>query len=403
MTQWDSDQDSNSEDTNETPPVEATVRYLIAFTWFYRRYWIGSLLLIGVGVWIFVSTFSDTQTHSNDSARIPQSELPQAKIELAQISEQVNEINWDSENGLADQDKKELLDAVLHSRQTSITRSDGVSVQVLVDRLTALRQLMNHELTKTEKVFTLTSYIETLVMLDWSNVVRELGLEHTREAVEELDRLYADHADPAIAGRANLAHVMIPGYLYLASKSDQELLEFRSRLDQRLPKILNDLKSTKQLTEFVGLMIRGNEHAETIDQLTRMLIDQAGKIDGPKYRQVQTQLEAKLLFGRIEVDSLVHRIEIGDQSSEADIRALMQGLSNADKFHESAYQVAFTCVGSLFRIGKTEKALHLNQQVQAIVLDKPGINDEKRELILNIVKRADQQISQARSDSTKTR
>ncbi|MEL7496301.1 MAG: hypothetical protein AAFN77_01735 [Planctomycetota bacterium] len=384
-----------------------SVEFVGGWLWFHHKIVIGLGLILAVAVWIFVSTRTDEKSESERPATpIAVDERPEIEINVSSASEsEANSKSRDRdlaqskfqellENGT----KMELLEYSLNFMEAWKRAGPTRAVILLSDRLRVIKRLMTMDLTKTEQTFTLTSYIETVTSLDWYNTEDNLGLQQTREALLEVERLYANHNNEAVAAKANLAFVIIPGADFLSSYDLAELLTLMDRLDKRQDKIFRDVKSTSQLAEIILKIQRSEKYQAETKLLAIDVLNRIQAQGSEPFARLARDFREEIYFGDLELSTLPGRIPIDDLETQQDVQMLFDGLETAPDVQIGFYSTAAACVRVYVQVGNWDVAKQLNQRLRVIAGKNSQV--EVQQKVLKFVDQLDQEIATAKKEDS---
>lgn len=377
---------------DDAPPkfgLRKTVELTCAFLWFYRRIPIAAALILGVGYGLYLSTqekATPTETSSSNSQKYTQ---PQAEISLAEFSA-ANDPNQEDQKStdlsqtssllsiIKRSDKNELLDYSLNVQETWQKVSPSTAVVMLSDRLKVIKRLLKMELSETERLYSITSYIETASILDALNTQNKLGLLGTREAVLEIERIFSNHKSPPVSGKANLAYVMIPGYDFVTNPSISELKRFQERLKERGATIFADFKSTSQLAEISLIMQRHESFRAETKAVAIDILERIRGIPDDRYQSLAIQFAEKIYFGELDPIAILRRIPADDEETRADVDALFSGLDATPDAQIGFYSTAASIIRLYIRDDKLQEAERLTLLLQRIAAKNSNEKDRDK-------------------------
>lgn len=369
--------------------LRKTVELTCAFLWFYRRIPIAVFLILGVGYGLYLSTREKPKPMEVSASNSQEYILPEAEISLAEFSA-ANDPNQEDGSSsdtpqtssllsnIEKSDKNELLDYSLNVQETWQRVSPSTAVVMLVDRIKVIKQLLKMELSETERVYSITTYIETVSILDALDTQNNLGLLGTRDAVLEIDRIYSKHKSPPVSGKANLAFVMIPAYEFVAKPSIEELENFQERLRERGETIIADFKSTSQLAEIALVTKRSDSFRAETKAIAIDVLERIGDIQDERYQSLASQLAEKIYFSDLDFIAIIRRIPIDDEENRANVKALFSGLEATPNAQIGFYSTAASIIRQYIREDKLQEAKRLILLLQSIAAKNSNEEDRKK-------------------------
>ena len=233
----------------------------------------GLILLAGVLVWLYFLNRPQGDQAADNSNAIPRDLLPASEIDSTSETQPDQSQQRRLRAGDPEAEKKKLISRIHALRGPAPGLSTTHAVEQLKRRRRMILQLMEMELSELETSYALVAYIETISILDSYNAKFNLQLDGIREALKEIDTKYSNHPIPAVAAKANLAVMMIPGYEFADSKNPEKFREFQQNYEQRHLAVFQDLNSTERLGDIVlNVHLKGGL-PELTRPLTRKLLN----------------------------------------------------------------------------------------------------------------------------------
>lgn len=384
-------------EVNPEPPqldFQDRVRLTIAFLHFYHRTIIASLLVIGLGYWIYRATTAQPAPIAQPILEQPvPEELPSTSLEFASAPQNQNPDDSTSRHsGPASTDSgttgkvaeslsaAELIKQSLDLRERIGSGTPIVNFMRCSERAKLSRRLMEMDLSSTQQVFALVSYIESISMVDSLNVQGKLNIDGPRAALLEIDEKYSDHPDPNVRCKANLAMVLQPAYDYLTLEDPRLIEKFKQAFDQRVAIIAGDLRASRQLLKTV-LMIHNKSGAESDAwPVTRHVLKSYEKIPSPAVQQMVAGFKEQLFFGDLDLNTLLDRMEADDSKVRKDTEGLFDALDGNPGTRLEIYLIAVAVIKKARELEQVDRAESLLVSLQESVAK---ITDEKhREAVL---------------------
>lgn len=363
---------------NPEPPERELIDYLgmtCAFIWFYRKIWIGVILMGGLAYLIYYLTVQEQNREIGESKPgppktqqplVPQTEIGAvAKINTpAPASEPAEEAPAQTEKNkvaelLKNGSVSELIEESLDIRDNWGNQPAAIAFMLLRDRLQISKRLMEMEVTESQRTFANVSYVESLSILDSLNVKHQLSSTGIEDAIKELDNGFTQHPDPTIASKSQLAVVLSPANRYFNSGDLNYLREFETELKARLPGIATHPTSLERLCQIMISMKNKIGFEEETTQSAFTLLEQLQTIDDPKIIPTVKRYKEKLLFEHLEIESFVSRIEIDDNQSRAQVQELFTSLAANPDSSSRIFQVAVDSIKAYQAMKKYDDAAAL--------------------------------------------
>ncbi len=347
-----------------------------AFVWFHRRIWMGLILLAGVLSWLYFLNRPRGDQAADHTNSIPRALLPASEIGSASETQPDQSRQRRPRATDPEEEKKELISRIHALRGPGPGLSTTHVVEQLKRRRRMILQLMEMELSELETSYALVAYIETISILDSYNAKFKLQLDGIREALEEIDTKYSDHRIPAVAAKANLAVMMIPGYEFADSKDPERFREFQQNYEQRHLAIFQDLNSTERLGDIVlNVHLKGGL-PELTRPLTRKLLDDMQQLQHPDSEAIRRRYAENLFFGNVGVNALLLQLTKQDAAADEQVREMFEAIKNEPNFSVQSYALAGSCLRILIQRGDVPRE-QVDQLMQVLRDSVPEIEDSE--------------------------
>ncbi len=387
----------DAEKNPEPPERDATDYFLmtIGFIWFYRKIWIGAILI--VGLWFIIQHFSTNKIDpvsirsiTGNKQRI--TKLPSVDIDDVVAAETVSETPESSDTDTKSGEQPAADKKAVNSRITTLlkTGSPNELIQMSLDirdqwpkasptfafmlnkdRRRIARKLMEMELTDSQVTFAILSYIESVSILDSINTQHQFKANGVSEALAELDETFATSEEPAVAAKSNLALLLAPANRFNASGDAGELEDFNSQLANRLPKIAIDPASIKRLCQIMLTLQSKPNHGHLVEPIANKLIGQLQSFDNPDLENIIKLYRQDVRFMRFDLVSFVDRIEIDDELARQQVQSFFETLAANPDSTSIIFQVASDTIKSFQDQKKYEDAEALMGWLLIIAKDIP--------------------------------
>ena len=376
------------------------------FLWFHRRAIIGILLFSGSIYWIYhssqakseadkaavsapriTSTKDESKTDANPPEQVKEEKteaknIPNAKIGLAN-SNPKNRVSTKSElqRMLETGSVEELLEKSLSLREESKKVTPPMAYVIFSERLKISRRLLEMETKETEELYAISSYIESVSILDSLNIEGDLNIVGTEAAIDEVDQKFSNHPDAKIAARANLTVIIRPVYVCLATRDIDMLKIFRNRFDERMEKILADPVSSRRLAAVTLLLIdRLQGDVDETLALGKHILGIFEQNTNPEIKVIAGSFREKLYFGRLGLENILDRIKTDDEETRADVQNFFSAFADNPNCRLELVQLAFSIVQVYYAVDKRDDAKALLKWYQEIV-DTMADGTRKSEVI----------------------
>jgi hypothetical protein len=353
-------------EANPEPPqldFSDRLRLTVGFLWFHHRIIIALILLGGLGFWINrVSTIPRHPADASipkqsDPIELPPVELPQASLEFA--PENRSSGTSDSATGPNPNDSaappdhetllktgsaSELIDASLNIRANMGQRSSVVNFMMCSKRARIARRLMEIDLSPTQGVFALVSYIESISMMDSLNVQGELNMDGPRTALLEVGKKYSNHPDANVRSKANLAMVLAPAYDFLTTGDDELLIQFQREFDSRIDNIIVNRQDARTLLTTVVMANDKPDHESKTWPVALHVLRRYEQSEQPEIKAYAAGFREQLYFGKLNLNSLAERIAANRSGAHEDCQKLFAALAINPDSRLEIYSIAITAI-----------------------------------------------------------
>ncbi len=388
-------------EVNPEPPrldFQDRVGLAIAFLWFYHRVIVGAILLAGLGFWIY-------QTAKVANLQKPKlDELPSASLEFVPEKESTvapaskptpeaaddqsandqpseDQPNPVTKRSPSDLDRlietgpvSELIKESLDIRKKIGKNNSIIDFMLCSRRAKISRRLLEKELTPSQREFGMVSYIESISMLDSLNVQGQLNIDGPRAALIEVKDKYANHSNPNVKIKANLAILLAPAYDFLVSGDPELLRKFASEFDQRSDLVINDQHAANRLLN-TALLVNDKVGTELLTwPVALSVLESFEKTTSPNVKKMAASIRERLYFGKLDLDTLVDRIKDADSRSSADVQKLFEALAVNPDSRPEIYTTAVAVIQQYQALDRQEVVEELVERLRetcATMTDDP--------------------------------
>ncbi len=360
--------------------------WIFGFLHFHRRIIIGAVLIGALAYWLLygkdlVPRFQPKRLASqlvpSDSEPSTDSEQP-----ADELTENTSSGSLDLGTGLNESKVEKLIDETVRL-DASWPKETHSKASILVARkLKIARQLLELDsLTDLQRKFAEKSLIEAVSILDSLNVQGGLTLPNIREEMLREVEPYLDHDDADLQQIARLTMVCYPTYDFLTTPTEENLQLVEQRFNDYFSSLSESEFSQEKLCELVVRLQQVPELSEQTESFARRALEKFRTLDSEFARALSRMLEQRILFGRLDLPTLVERMQRSDTTADRDIESLKRGLKSLPSADLAIYQIALDVVRALIELEQQDRAIELLEFLRAQVI--PQIeNSEKRQSIL---------------------
>jgi hypothetical protein len=407
-------------EVNPEPPqldFQDRVRLTYAFLMFYHRIVIAVILLAGLGYWIYY--VADAPRDVAKSANLEQPdpiELPSASLEFSPKKETSSgvtspatvdaavdaavdadnetasrksaEPNSASDRLIATGTVSELIEEALNIRGKVGKNSSIVDFMWCSRRAKISRRLLEMELTPKQREFALVSYIESISMVDSLNVQGQLNVAGPREALMEVAAKYSDHPNPTVKTKVSLAITLVPAYDFLVSGQPELLEKFTAELERRADQLINDQPAAARLLT-TAVFLNDKPGFETLTWPVALKVLQTfEKTTSPNVKQLVVSFRERLYFGKLDLDTLVDRIDVNDSRSRADVQKFYESLVVNPDSRPKIYATAVAVIQRYQELGRENDVQALIKWLRDICATMT--DDQQRQEVLTAIDELEQ-------------
>jgi hypothetical protein len=231
---------------------------------------------------------------------------------------------------------------VLLEEVTRLTPPEAV--MNLTRRQQISKRLREMELNPDQLVTLAIADLESLSQLDAINVQHRMEIPDLRQRLFELAESLLNHPSVAVSAKAHLAFVAARGVDLLIEPTREELdlltTAYQRHIDQVMLGTLEPIVAADLLQAIASQHLLDEAVAMRRDLANRVLSRSSlgsGKLD--------VAVEERLVFGDLRLQSLLGRMDIGDQLAIDEIDLLFQRLEQFPEARKSVFQIAVAVVG----------------------------------------------------------
>lgn len=400
-------------EVNPEPPskdwqdyAELTFRFL----WFYRRSIIGSGLVAALVVWGYLLATKPKVLERPPSATVvkkpAEEHRPSANLdfEIAAPSEpdptpdadpapdsvpELDPLNHADEAPVTNAISKaplsriekllasgtidELIEESLRIHESWGNTQPSVGLVMCVERAKISRRLLEMNLNDSEQTFAVTSYIDSIGLIDSLNVLSKMEIVGTRAALLEIDEMYAGHPDPIVCAKANLILTLAPLNDFIATGDVARLKEFRKQFTERIELIAPDPLA---LTRLVDLIIGMRNKPGLPSERDKVIIESRNRLSELKSassQRVANDFHQRLLFDQFELAGMANLVLQDDPVNRQQVQSFFLTLSQNPDSSLNIYQFAIDIISAHRRVGNVKDSDSLARWLEGIA---DGISKE---------------------------
>lgn len=355
---------------------------LFGFLWFHHKTIVAIILLTALGVWGYGMATRPKPVIQPSAApvtkRTIENDAPKANIdfvlssklatEKTDLTQPKNEESNGSDEAADNSPKNipnkllesgtvaELIEASLKIHETWGYETPSVGLIMCVEQARISRRLLELELSDSQRIFALASYIDSISTVDSLNVASKMKIVGTRKALLEIDEKYSNHPDPTICAKANLAMTMAPLYDVIADGEVESLHEFQKQFNQRIEKIALDQAALARLADVSIAMFNKHTTPETSEPVILDLMEQLYRLKTPSSRPIAERFCQRYLFDRFELETLAKMVRLEEEEARERVRAFFKTLAAYPDSGFVVYDAAIKIVKSYRQIGNISDA-----------------------------------------------
>ncbi len=273
----------------------------------------------------------------------------------------------------------ELIEASLKIRDEWGSAIPSIGLIMCSQRAKISRRLLEMELTESQRIFALTSYIESISLVDSLNVASNMNLPGTRDALLEIDKKYSQNPNSSVSVQANLAMTLAPLYDFINNGEMESLQQFQTQFNQRLGEIARDQGALNRLAEVSIAMYKKPELPEARQQVILDLMKQIFDLKTPSSQAVAEKFRERYLFDEFDFEALPGLVQFNDESTGRKVNSFFDTLEQNPDSTDTVFVVATQIVRSYRESGNTEQANVLMRRLDEITDKIP--TEERRQTV----------------------
>ena len=393
-------------EVNPEPPKrdwDDFIELTLSVLWFHHKAIIGFILVAAVGFWIYWITTSEREVADREPSPGIQNpagdDVPSAKIDVSSAgddpangvaasdpstnkpdpstntsdsspasdaTEANQDANTQTKNDDADKQSRnsnrlletgtviELIEESLKLHDTWGSAVPSVGLIMCAERAKISQRLLELELTEAQRVFAISSYIESISLVDSLNVASEMNLPGTREALSEIDEKYSNHPNPAISVQANLAMTLAPIYDFMKNETIKSLDEFQTQFNQRIEKIARDPGGLSRLADVSIAMYKKTNLPDERKPVIQELMTRLSALEAPSAQPVAQKFHDQYLFDQFELNTIVDLVLFSDKEAQQKVQSFFRTLAENPDSGINIYDNAINIAHAYRKIGQLD-------------------------------------------------
>ena len=207
-------------------------------------------------------------------------------------------------------------------------------------RAVLARHLLGMEADEYQKIFALSEYIESIVVLDQTACEKKYDSPEVRSALLEVIEKYLEHPIPVIRAKVSLAKLSIPLHDYSRDKNSEKLNNFVSLVDKFAPRVFEDKASTARLCGIVMQLRRLRDWDGGGIPYCAILLKKMEESEDPEIQNMTTNFRERAYFEHLEINDLVARMNQEDKQVVAAIDEYFRAIDINPSVRSEFFQVA---------------------------------------------------------------
>ena len=298
------------------------------------------------------------------------------------VSNRTNKIDARFERWLTTAPIDELVEECLRlDREWKRSGDDHPYVFMLLrKRKAASERLLEMDLSDTQLRFATVNYLESLSVLDSTNIHGKLGSTWVRGELLENAEKYLDHEEQEIASLAHLSIMAIPGYEFINRPSMELLNLFAERMEEHHEEILKSNNTAQKMAELIVLIYTSKSLRSATRQFAEREIHRFKDLTSDEGKLIYQQLQDQLYFGRLDLPTIVDRVSTKQPRIDADVLEFFSELEKFPNTSLEVHQCALDVIREYIRQERKPMAQQLTQRINDNVI--PNItNEENRQKV----------------------
>jgi hypothetical protein len=380
-----------------------SIKWMFGYLLFHRKIILGILLVLGLAFWLmygidFVPRISlkgdGTATQNAQPRKLPELEVftrPKPKTEAeteaetltglevdpnpTPVSDEESVVNENDDSSrqetrfdrwLANASIDELVEQCLRlDQEWRQNGSDYPYVFLLLSKRKRISErLLEKDLTDFQHRFATVSFLESLSVLDSTNVHGKLGSEWVRSELTKNAEKYLNHEEQEIASLAYLSFTVIPGYEFINTPSAELLIQLEQAIDQHYEEIAKSHDCVEKLAELIVVIYTSktlrNETKVFAEKAIQRFQSDTSDTGIERFQLMQDQF----YFGRLDVMTLVDRVSSRQPKVDADVREFATALEQYPNASLKVHQLALDIIREYIRQERKDMARQLVQQIE---------------------------------------
>lgn len=341
------------------------------------RFVVGGVLLLGLGLWIYSAVTSPIKPKSTGAwSKTIGNYLPKADIDseptkaddsdAKEISEQISIKRQRVTDFLANATIEEKIEESLDLRENWMNKELALAYILCWRRAKIARNLIELEVDDTTRNFAYNDYIESILTLDLLNSRGRLGVPGIRDALFEIGSMFGEYPDTVIKSKANVSHVLAPAHTYFETKDLAEIPKMADQFELHSEAILADTSTAIRLVNLISDMYSRTNYDSSLKASGIRIMEKMSLHQDKKVTQAAQTLREQLYFAKVELPTLIDRIQGNNLEARNDIQEFFEALDKNPSSRIQIYQIAINAIAKFKELGKTEDAQALGNWLAQI-------------------------------------
>lgn len=260
-----------------------------------------------------------------------------------------------------------MIERALESKMKALEFSPPVSFMMFDDQRKLFSELLERELTATQKKFAISGLLESLSLMDSINHQAGLRVESTKSELFAATEPYLNDSDPDIRSLACIARIFSHGTRFLEDATLEQLQETETLINEHFDEITSPIYQRK-LATLVSMVSKSVAlHDESQAFASRCLARFLSSAN-PETIIVGRLLEQSIHFNQYELSDLVDRMERNPVETDQIINNFFASL---EKYPDAAIEIqqnALDVIREYIRLNKKKRAHSLIEQYEQEIL-----------------------------------
>ena len=212
--------------------------------------------------------------------------------------------------------------------------------------------------------------IESLSQLDAINIQHRMEIPDLRERLFQLATSLLNHPSVAVSAKAHLAIFAARGVDLLIDPKREELVVLTDAYQAHVEGIMKGSSETIVLAELLQTIVVTHQFDEVI-ALRRDVANRALNSDSSSIKTMDLVLQERIIFGDLELRSLISRMDDVSQTTYDDIDLFYERLEQFPETGPATYKLAVAVIGKYLMNDQFDEAARLVGWLQRMLPNIP--------------------------------